>query len=104
MDAGNFFFAVWQIGCALAPNVGSLIAFRFFAGLGGSGCLTIGGGIISDLFAPDQRGIATSLYSLGVFLPPLSQFLPAASSAESGVVDRRGMRRTFRYLWEWALT
>lgn len=35
----NIFFCVWQIGCALAPNIASLIVFRFFSGLGGAGCL-----------------------------------------------------------------
>jgi MFS family permease len=37
----NVFFCVWQIGCALAPNISALIVFRFLAGIGGSGCLTM---------------------------------------------------------------
>jgi len=37
----NVFFCVWQIGCALSPNISSLIVFRFLAGIGGSGCLTM---------------------------------------------------------------
>ncbi|KAA8900921.1 major facilitator superfamily domain-containing protein [Sphaerosporella brunnea] len=71
LDCSNCWFVVWQIGCALAPNLGCLIAFRLLAGIGGSGCMTIGGGIISDLFAPDQRGLATSLYSLGPLFGPV---------------------------------
>jgi MFS family permease len=39
LGAANVFFCVWQIGCALAPNIAALIVFRFFAGIGGSGCL-----------------------------------------------------------------
>lgn len=39
LAASNIFFCVWQIGCALAPNISSLIVFRFFAGVGGAGCL-----------------------------------------------------------------
>lgn len=77
--AANVFFCVWQIGCALAPNLNSLIAFRFLAGIGGSGCMTIGGGVVADLFPPDQRGLATSLYTLGpLFGPTLGKwhFLP----------------------------
>ena len=46
LGCANAFFCVWQIGCALAPNISTLIVFRFFAGIGGSGCLTIGGGQI----------------------------------------------------------
>lgn len=67
----NAFFCVWQIGCALAPNISTLIVFRLFAGIGGSGCLTIGGGVISDLFRRDQRGVATSIYSAGPLLGPV---------------------------------
>jgi len=71
LTGANCFFCVWQIGCALAPNLNSLIVFRFLAGIGGSGCLTIGGGLISDLFQPDRRGLATSLYSLGPLFGPI---------------------------------
>lgn len=30
--AANVFFCVWQIGCALAPDLNSLIIFRFLSG------------------------------------------------------------------------
>lgn len=39
LGAANIFFCIWQIGCALAPNITTLIIFRFFSGLGGAGCL-----------------------------------------------------------------
>ncbi|KIN00177.1 hypothetical protein OIDMADRAFT_104150 [Oidiodendron maius Zn] len=71
LGCANAFFTLWQIGCALAPNISSLIVFRFFAGIGGSGCLTIGGGVISDLFRREQRGMATAVYSLGPLLGPV---------------------------------
>lgn len=65
LTGANVFFCVWQIGCALAPNLSALIVFRFLAGIGGSGCLTIGGGVIADLFNADRRGLATAVYSMG---------------------------------------
>ena len=71
LTGANVFFCVWQIGCALSPNLASIIIFRFLAGVGGSGCLTIGGGLISDLFHADQRGLATALYSLGPMFGPV---------------------------------
>ena len=71
LTCANVFFCVWQIGCALAPSISTLIVFRFLAGIGGSGCLTIGGGVIADLFHPEQRGIATAIYSLGPLLGPV---------------------------------
>lgn len=71
LSGANFFFVVWQIGCALAPNISALIVFRFFSGVGGAGCITIGGGVIADLFQPDQRGFASAIFSLGPLFGPV---------------------------------
>ncbi|KAH0829714.1 hypothetical protein AYO21_10620 [Fonsecaea monophora] len=67
----NLFFFVWQIGCALAPNTASLIVFRLLAGIGGSGPLTLGGGIIADLFPIHKRGRAMAIWSLGPLVGPV---------------------------------
>lgn len=74
LTGANVFFCVWQIGAALSPNLSALIVFRFLAGIGGSGCLTIGGGVIADLFHPDRRGLASSVYSLGPLFGPVVSF------------------------------
>ncbi|KAJ5619040.1 major facilitator superfamily transporter [Penicillium lagena] len=71
LSGANWFFVVWQIGCALAPNIQSLIIFRLFAGIGGSGCLTLGAGVIADLFPIEKRGLATSLWSTGPLIGPV---------------------------------
>lgn len=70
LGAANAFFCVWQIGCALAPNIATLIVFRFFSGVGGAGCLTLGGGVISDIFRADQRGFAMGIWTLGPLFGP----------------------------------
>ncbi|KAF3761241.1 hypothetical protein M406DRAFT_100360 [Cryphonectria parasitica EP155] len=70
LTAANIFFCSWQIGCALAPNIGALIVFRFFSGVGGSGCMTLGGGVIADLFRPEQRGFAMGMWVLGPLFGP----------------------------------
>lgn len=62
---------MWQIGCALAPNIQCLIIFRLLSGIGGSGCLTIGGGVISDLFPSERRGRATAIYTIGPLFGPV---------------------------------
>lgn len=41
LTASNIFFVAFQIGCALSPNIGALITFRFLAGIGGSGTLPL---------------------------------------------------------------
>jgi MFS family permease len=71
LNAANIFLTAWQIGCALTPSVGALIGFRFLAGVGGSACLTIGGGIISDLFPIAQRGRANAVFSIGPLFGPV---------------------------------
>ncbi|KAI3342528.1 major facilitator superfamily domain-containing protein [Ustulina deusta] len=70
LTTANAFFCVWQIGCALAPNIETLIVSRFFSGVGGAGCLTLGGVIVGDLFCPDQRGFAIGVWNLGPLLGP----------------------------------
>jgi multidrug resistance protein len=71
LNASNVFFCAFTLGCALAPNLGGLIAMRFLAGFGGSACLTIGTGVIADLFVPAQRGKAVAIYSMGVLFGPI---------------------------------
>ncbi|KAL4737190.1 putative MFS multidrug transporter [Aspergillus similis] len=72
LSCANWFFVVWQIGCALAPNLPALIVFRLLAGMGGVGSLTLGAGVIADLFPTEQRGMATSIWSLGPLIGPVA--------------------------------
>lgn len=39
VGAANVFFCLWQMACAVAPNMVSFIIFRFFCGIGGAGSL-----------------------------------------------------------------
>ena len=71
LSAANWFFVVWQIGCALAPNIETLVICRFFAGVGGVGCITLGAGVIADLFPVEQRGMATSIWGVGPLIGPV---------------------------------
>lgn len=65
LTVANAFFCVWQIGCALAPNISSLIVFRFLSGVGGAGCLTLGGAVIGDVCRTEQRGFAMGMWTIG---------------------------------------
>jgi multidrug resistance protein len=71
LNISNVFFCAFTLGCALAPNLGGLIAMRFLSGFGGSACLTIGTGVIADMFEPAQRGKAVALYSMGILFGPI---------------------------------
>ncbi|KAJ0305231.1 uncharacterized protein N0V96_006957 [Colletotrichum fioriniae] len=70
LTAANFFFCAWLIGCALAPTLNSLIVFRFLTGMGGSGCLAIGGGVIADMIPIAERGTAISIWMVGPLIGP----------------------------------
>lgn len=71
LNCSNTVFCAFTLGCALAPNLGGLIGMRFLAGLGGSACLTIGTGVIADMFVPAQRGKAVAMYSVGILFGPV---------------------------------
>ncbi|KAG8755599.1 hypothetical protein FRC11_005916, partial [Ceratobasidium sp. 423] len=70
LQGSNLFFLAFNIACSRAKTSSQLLAFRFLAGLGGSAPLAIGGGTISDLWAPEERGMAMSLYSLAPLTGP----------------------------------
>lgn len=55
----------------MAPNLGSLIAFRFLAGLGGSCPLAIGAGTIADVTPPERRGQVMAAWVFGPILGPI---------------------------------
>jgi MFS family permease len=68
-------FMVCTLVAALAPNIGTQLAFRFFAGLAGCTAITTFGGCVADLWAPHERGLVFSLASCVnfccVFLSPV---------------------------------
>lgn len=70
LHISNWVFLAFNLACAFAPNLGSLIAFRFLAGLGGSAPVAIGGGVIGDLFSEHDRATAMAIYTLGPLIGP----------------------------------
>lgn len=68
--ACNIGFIAFTVACAVAPNMGALVAFRFFQGVWGVAPITIGGGTIADLMAPEKRGGAMAIWALGPLLGP----------------------------------
>jgi MFS family permease len=76
----NVLFVIFNVACALAPNLGGLIAFRLLAGLAGSCPLTIGAGSLADMISKEKRGAAMSSWALGpLFGPvigPVGKYIP----------------------------
>jgi EmrB/QacA subfamily drug resistance transporter len=61
--AGLGLFAVAVAACALAPDVGLLIAARAVQGAGAALVLTLGLALLSAAFPPERRGTAIGLFS-----------------------------------------
>ncbi|KAL4740006.1 hypothetical protein BDV11DRAFT_204616 [Aspergillus similis] len=70
LQLANLFYLVFNIACGVAKTKAQMIVFRFFAGLGGSAPLAIGGGVLSDCFRPEERGKSVAIYSLAPLLGP----------------------------------
>ncbi|KAI5777567.1 MFS multidrug transporter [Geopyxis carbonaria] len=70
LQLANLFFLAWNVACGFATTKAQMIAFRFMAGLGGSAPLSVGGGVLSDLWRAEERGRAISIYSLAPLLGP----------------------------------
>lgn len=70
LQLANLVFLVFNLACGFAQDSAQLLVCRFFAGLGGSAPLAVGGGVLGDCFTADQRGQAVALYSLMPLLGP----------------------------------
>ncbi|KAK4503877.1 hypothetical protein PRZ48_004792 [Zasmidium cellare] len=94
LQLANIWFLIWNLACGFAYNNGSMLAFRFLSGLGGCAPQTVGGGVLSDLWRADERGMAVSIYTLAPILGPALGPLMGAWIAE---------RTTWRWCF-WAVT
>jgi len=66
-------FTSSSLACGLAPNIYSLVAFRFLQGIGGASFLPTAAGIVSDQF-PEHRerviGLFSSIFPIGGIIGP----------------------------------
>ena len=70
LQLSNLFYFIFNLACGFSQNLPEIIAFRFLSGLGGSAPLGIGGGVLGDIWLPQERGRAMALYSLMPLLGP----------------------------------
>ena len=79
LHSSSIWFLVWNVVCGFARTKGTLIASRFLAGFGASAIYALGGGVLGDVWRPEQRG-----RSLGVYL--LIPLLGAAVGRSPGIL------------------
>ncbi|KAF1943719.1 MFS general substrate transporter [Clathrospora elynae] len=88
LHASNVWFLVWNIVCGFARTKEVLIASRFLAGFGASSIYALAGGVLSDVWRPEQRG-----RSLGIYL-----LIPLLGAAVGPII---GGFMAFRTTWRW---
>jgi MFS family permease len=64
LHASNVWFLVWNIVCGFAKTKEVLIASRFLAGFGASSIYALAGGVLTDVWKPEQRGRSLGIYLL----------------------------------------
>lgn len=63
-------FVVCSFMCGSAGDIWTLVAFRFFQGLGGGALLSVSQAVIFELFPKEKQGVASAIFGIGVFIGP----------------------------------
>lgn len=78
LHGSNVWFLVWNIACGFSKTKGTLIAARFLAGFGASAIYALAGGVLGDIWRPEQRGKSLGMYLLIPILgAAVGRFFPA---------------------------
>lgn len=64
LHGSNVWFLVWNIVCGFSKTKETLIASRFLAGFGASAIYALAGGVLGDVWRPEQRGRSLGMYLL----------------------------------------
>ncbi|CDS13299.1 hypothetical protein LRAMOSA05477 [Lichtheimia ramosa] len=64
-------YVIFNIPCAVARNIETLLVCRFFSGFFASVVLTLAGGTISDLFDNEDRGAAIAYFAAAPYAGPV---------------------------------
>ncbi|TBU45176.1 MFS general substrate transporter [Dichomitus squalens] len=67
----SLIYVIFNIPCAVAKNIQTLLICRFFCGLFASAPLTLAGGTISDVWDNNERGFAIALFAAAPYGGPV---------------------------------
>ncbi|GAW13469.1 hypothetical protein ANO14919_028550 [Xylariales sp. No.14919] len=63
-------FVIWNAACGASNTLGQILAFRLLSGFGASVADALAGGLMSDLWAAEERGRAFAFYMAAPLLGP----------------------------------
>jgi multidrug resistance protein len=64
-------YVIFNIPCALSPNIGGLLVFRFLCGVFSSSTLSLAGGTIADIWDIEERGMAIAYFTAAPYCSPV---------------------------------
>lgn len=64
-------YVIFNIPCALSPNIGGLLVCRFLCGVFSSSGLSLAGGTIADIWKLEDRGMAIAYFAAAPYCGPV---------------------------------
>jgi multidrug resistance protein len=64
-------YTIFNIPCALSPNIGGLLVCRFLCGVFASSGLSLAGGTIADIWNIEERGMAIAYFAAAPYCGPV---------------------------------
>jgi len=64
-------YTIFNIPCALSPNIGGLLVCRFLCGVFSSSGLSLAGGTIADIWNIEERGTAIAYFAAAPYCGPV---------------------------------
>lgn len=64
-------YVIFNIPCALSPNIGGLLVCRFLCGVFSSSGLSLAGGTIADIWRIEERGLAIAYFAAAPYCGPV---------------------------------
>ncbi|KAJ5669755.1 hypothetical protein N7462_010825 [Penicillium macrosclerotiorum] len=64
-------YVIFNIPCALSPNIGGLLVCRFLCGVFSSSGLSLAGGTIADIWNIEERGMAIAYFAAAPYCGPV---------------------------------
>ncbi|OJJ79165.1 MFS transporter [Aspergillus glaucus CBS 516.65] len=64
-------YTIFNIPCALSPNIGGLLVSRFLCGVFSSSGLSLAGGTIADIWNIEDRGMAIAYFAAAPYCGPV---------------------------------